>query len=51
MATKSGKTGQAKKDLMDELYMQYYEQVVNKHQLDDRSQVIKEQAFSTKDYQ
>ena len=51
MAAKSGKTGQAKKDLMDELYMQYYEQVVNKHQLDDRSQVIKEQAFSTKDYQ
>jgi len=51
MANKSWKTWQAKKDLMDELYMQYYDQVINKHLLDDRSQVIKEQAYSTKDYE
>jgi len=41
--------GQAKKDKMDELYMRYYPQVINKHKLDQRQQVMKEQAFNTKD--
>jgi hypothetical protein len=36
---------------MDDLYMQYYDQVINKHKLDERQQVIKEQAYSTKDDQ
>lgn len=51
MANKSWKTGQAKKDLMDELYMQYYPQVMNKHNLDERQTVMKEQAYQTKDSQ
>jgi hypothetical protein len=34
---------------MDELYMRYYPQVINKHKLDQRQQVMKEQAFNTKD--
>ena len=51
MASKSWLTWQKKKDLMDELYMQYYPQVINKHKLDDRQQIIKEEAYSTKDYE
>ena len=41
MANKSWYTWQKKKDLMDELYMQYYPQVINKHKLDQRQQLIK----------
>ena len=33
-------TGQAKTDTMDELYQYYYPQVLNKHRLDERQQVI-----------
>jgi len=51
MADKSWLKWQAKQDLMDDLYMQYYDQVINKHKLDERQQVIKEQAYSTKDDQ
>jgi hypothetical protein len=34
---------------MDELYMQYYPQVINKHKLDQRQQLIKEQANNSQE--
>ena len=49
MANKSWYTWQKKKDLMDELYMQYYPQVINKHKLDQRQQLIKEQANNSQE--